>query len=92
MFKVGEVVVCVDDRLNPDFGPSRLRRGKFYKVARIGAICNNSVFGRGGTLFLEEVPSESLSGFSAKRFRKLPKADQSFTDMIRACKPVKEPA
>lgn len=92
MFEKGEVVVCVDNE--PDWHDPKadlLVVGRFYRIGAIGP-------GKNGATALAfrapELRSDVNRGwaFRSTRFRKLPKADQSFTDMIRACKPVKEPA
>lgn len=84
MFEIGETVVYV--------GPGKschadcpLDTGKIYRIA--GFVPYKDSAGRSGIL-LEGLPSRHISGGWAHTvFRKLRKADESFTEMLRACKP-----
>lgn len=83
-FQPGDVVVCVD----PDTpaaigwrGPSQLRLGASYRVATVfvdswGLCCT-----------VRGVVADTVNGgFLCRRFRKLPKADDSFIEQMRKLK------
>lgn len=87
MFQIGEVVVCVDDSPSPASirWPWRPKKGGYYTIELI-----DYALGELGFLLAEDpVPDDGESLWLAERFRKVTKADDSFTEMLRACKPSK---
>jgi hypothetical protein len=88
-FDVGDVVVCVDDRLREHSGksvPQRIRKGNLYRV--IGAAV--SPWLRLPTVTLDGVHSET--GFYADRFRKIDaEVTEEFREQLRKL-PVPEPS
>ncbi len=82
-FQVGDVVVCVNDSPctatgEPKPVPCPWKRGEIGRVVSISAC-------RYG---LELAPQKHrLLYIAAYRFRKLPKADEQFTERMRKCKP-----
>lgn len=88
-FKVGDVVVCVDDGRDmrgnlraPVQRSKSLRRGHIYRIAWVG-MTRARVFG----VKLLDDPAAAFGAWAADRFRKLPKADEQFTADMRACRP-----
>ena len=94
MFKVGDVVVCVDDRINPSWPEdNQLKRGKVYRVTKVGkAVVNHLIDKVSGSVHLAGINSSSPHGFGSFRFKHLPKADDTFINQIRSLKPAKENA
>lgn len=90
-YDVGDIVVCVDDSPSPEWGPTRIKIGRFYRVRRIGPNAPNSLVNKvGPSVWVEEVEPHSPAGFGWFRFRKLPKADDEFTEYMRSMKPHKQ--
>lgn len=86
-FQVGDVVVCVDDKAQGYSGDNVLR-GRHYRIASF--IKRHGITG----CTLEGMNPDPYLGYAIKRFRKLPRADESFTEQMRACRPTRvgEPA
>lgn len=84
-FQVGDVVVCISDDYERASGPESWwpKRGQIYRVAGLDHCLNG--------LFLEfaEDPDfgDTELGWAATDFRKLPKADEQFTEQMRAIRP-----
>lgn len=77
-FKMGDVVVCVDAGNNTAY----LANNAIYRVRAL----------KGPYLYLVGVHAFSGSGqdgFSAHRFRHLPKADDTFIQQMRSLKPAR---
>jgi len=89
-FAPGDVVVCVDAR--PRFNrPCELEENRFYRVEKI-CVGRNGFLDAGMLgLLVEGARSFANQGsFAADRFRHLPKADEAFTEAMRAIKPVRK--
>lgn len=59
MFKLGQRVVCIDDRVNPetvDYTPCRPRKGEIYTVR--GFLIQDHIIGYG--VYLEELLNPSI--------------------------------
>lgn len=84
-FKVGDVVVCINDNVCPVMGGKHsYRKGAIYRVAIVRTV--KDYLGRPAT-GLKAVGLENEAGRNVLCFRKLPTADEQFTASIRACKP-----
>jgi len=82
-FQVGDLAICV-------LALPPLRQGAIYRIAQVLELR-----GEAGVNVREiDVISLGYVGIKASRFRKLPKADEQFTQSMRALKPhkVEEPA
>lgn len=85
-FQAGDVVVCAHlKRFGTmwDESVSLLRKGAFYRVEGWNFI---------GGLMIDVKSTHPLGGWNSKRFRKLRKADDRFTEQMRALRPAKVPA
>jgi len=85
MFKIGDVVVCVDAS-PPQVGGAmiRLRLRHVYRIS--------DVHSHGTVLVNDEPPhvtGRRWGGWCSSRFRHLPKADNNFTASMRALRPLK---
>lgn len=84
-FQVDDIAVCIDnkpDTFDPRAGLLVLRQ--HYRVATVGVLKDRFCIG------FRNLPSTTPGmawGFQANRFRKLPKADESFIEQVRACRP-----
>lgn len=85
-FGPGDLVVCVDDGPHVIAGvmPRDSRRGMVLRVGEISPPKNPRWSGWG----FREVGRQSGGWRACYRFRKIDKADESFTAQIHACKPV----
>lgn len=89
-FQVGDVVCCIDDSeddrhtLQPPF-PEFIKRGRLYRAVAL-TMTSPGVQGVRLQGDPNNVPFPHGS-WARDRFRKLPKADEQFTQSIRACKP-----
>ena len=90
-FNVGDVVVCFREPsgwIASDWEP---KVGSFYSIAGIDVDTTGVAI-----IDLREDPScfSDDGAWEAAAFRKLPRADEQFTEQMRACKPVRvsEPA
>lgn len=87
--QAGDVVVCIDakpDEIDPL--ADKLVEGRVYRVAVVGNRTPDGVL----AVAFKELRSSSprkVWAFSIRRFRKVLKADQTFTESIRACRPIK---
>lgn len=86
-YDVGDVVVCVDD----SGGLFDLPVVRFGQIERVSQIVECEGGGLGVELIGKTHPDWA---YGAERFRKLPKADDTFTEQMRALRPhkVEEPA
>lgn len=86
-FQVGDVVVCVDD------GPCGCGCGDLmnFSIGQMDRI--DRIWVRSSGVYFDSPhfgtpsPNHPARGVAARRFRKLPKADDSFIQQILACKP-----
>jgi hypothetical protein len=69
-WKVGDLAVCVDDRVNPAAGIICVQAGQIYRVEAVGPLAANRLLGVGLGLFMEGVDNGPL-GHSEHRFRKI---------------------
>jgi hypothetical protein len=90
-FQVGDVVVCVDASpcRNRVLSPTvTLRRGKLFRVTGMTPAQGNSFY-----VLLNDEPPHLIEGYvfrggwDDRRFCKIDRADEHFTETIRACKP-----
>ena len=83
----GDVVVCVDVGKSPEgFEAPHLQIGKAYTVYAVGV----DPLGQLG-LYLDEIEGDGFNGgFLAWRFRKIQKADESFTALIKRKRPSRQ--
>jgi hypothetical protein len=86
MFKVGDVVVCV----NSDRAPM-LKLQATYRVSGVNnwGICELDGAVYSGVL-LFGVNINGYDAIDARRFKHLPKADDTFINQMRSLKPAKE--
>lgn len=86
MIRPGDAVVCVDittpNNAGETLAASFLRLGACYRVAAVFNISGCS------GLALIGVTTKGKLGFHAFRFRKIDKADEKFTEIIRDCRPI----
>lgn len=82
-FQVGDFVVCVDASMLPtSHNETGLTEGRLY---RISAIHSDEQCVR----LFGFIPPPLRSGWHLQlRFRKLPKADEQFTEQMRALRPL----
>jgi hypothetical protein len=66
VFYLGQLVLCVDDSTNPDFGPPPIRRGKVYTVSALAPPRGNDP--QWGVEIVE-APSRAPHGYRGDRFR-----------------------
>lgn len=88
-FQVGDVVVCINakpDSFDPKAG--LLKERAHYRVAVVGPV--KGVFCLGFRALPADKPNTAWA-WNANRFRKLPRADEQFTEMLRALKPTRAP-
>lgn len=86
-YDVGDVVVCVDAD-----GAPELVAGGYYRVTDIKVAEEwYEDAGELGTSLEGVSPTDGYMDFKASRFRKLPKADDEFTEYMRSMKPHKQP-
>jgi len=86
-FQVGDVVVCVLS--GPTIEQGEIHRIEGFRVGSELSMLGVSELG----LFLKGKRSRTVKGsYDARRFQKLPRADEEFTRQIRACKPQHTPA
>jgi len=81
-FKVGDVVVCV-------LGGPTIKLGSIHRIIGFRVGVDRSMLGVSPLgLFLKGKTSNGRKGsYDARRFQKLPRADDSFVRTIRACRP-----
>ena len=92
-FRPGDLVVCVDDApcrcKNCGGEPWPTRRGGIYRVEGMDPpLHRGDIWG----VIIVGIPASPghQRALNPKRFRLLPKADETFTAQIRACKPIKK--
>lgn len=93
-YDVGDVVVCVESTNLPASNPlPPMRRGEIGRVAWIGESYDR-VAKRDDLGVALEGRNDGLWAYHARCFRKLPRADDTFTEQMRALRPhkVEEPA
>jgi hypothetical protein len=83
--QAGDVVVCVNVDPAPYWGPPPLTLRAVYRVEDVLGIDD----GDGVGIVIQGVSAAPCLAFYSYRFKKLPKADESFTQQIRACRPIK---
>lgn len=83
-FAPGDVVVCVDAQpCEEGYAPPELTEGAHYTIFEVGF----DQFDNPG-VFLDELESRGFAGgYLAYRFRHIDKADDTFTEQMRALKP-----
>lgn len=86
-FKVGDVVVCVNDA-----GADHIRVGDIGRITKIGSprVCIFDYKIHAVLFFSNLQPNKGTIGFAAGRFKHLPKADDTFINQMRSFKPAKE--
>ena len=87
-FDVGDLVVCVDD--GPDKKGKRPKwsyRGQVVRVVELTPPKGEDWSGWGFLADGDPDPALSKSWRACYRFRKIDKADDSFMEMLAACKP-----
>lgn len=90
-FRIGDVVVCVDD--SPCRAPHLLGLPFAFKRGTVKKISYVCLDGRGKVAIrFTDGPEPIGPGFVAERFRKIQKADNAFTAQMRALKPIKQKA
>jgi hypothetical protein len=89
-FQVGDVVVCVGP-LEPGDDRFGIHETRLYRIRAVGTSTVERMPILNFVGLLEPAPWE---GWLFHCFRKLPRADEQFTEQMRACKPVRvsEPA
>jgi hypothetical protein len=82
-FNVGDVVVCVDDRPTPAWGETGLKRGRMYRVSRVGPVMLNTLLQRDchSVDVVGVVAPSRGRGFGDFRFRKI---DDEVTESFRS--------
>ena len=85
-YDVGDCVVCVDAHSAP-----MLRQGGMYRVSAITLVENcYADAGELGVSVEGVKPLPPYGDFHPRRFRKLPKASDEFTEQMRKLKPHKQ--
>lgn len=85
----GDVVICVDDRANLG-GKISDRQSQYIKASRYYRVIGIGFTKRGPGFSLQDVKSPADGFWYEARFRKIPPADEQFTQQMRACRPVRD--
>lgn len=91
--RAGDVVVCINDEpcrcgCNE---PVSVRRGTLYRVIHVCWDDQQVIVTLAGVNHKTQCHPEG-EGICIDRFRKIDPADEGFTEIIRACRPIKQPA
>jgi hypothetical protein len=88
--KRGDLVVCIDAK--PDLVDPLahlLIEGRHYRVACVGPRTNDGIYALTAHDWPSNTPGKGWA-FAIRRFRKIDKADEKFTEQVRACRPIKQ--
>jgi hypothetical protein len=92
MFAVGDVVVCVDAKPCPIYGPTGTTKGAIYRILREGKSTDKLTGYTGQAVWLDRHNRPDGLWHNAICFRHIQRASADFTALIRQPVPVGEDA